>query len=128
MKKKLILVIICLLILFPSLPVVNSTDSNKKSENPLHKSDNFIEMIKFTIEYGKIINHGLEITGFPFGQCYNITPINLRYTSFIWKYKTGFYTEKGIFDGNYYLIPKDFFPYHGFITENYICIWLFYII
>ena len=126
--KKIIGILICMLFLFSSLPVVNSADSNKNGENHLLKSDDCIQLVKFIIEYGRIINHGLEVTGFPFGWCYNITPINLRYTNFIWKYKSGFYTEKGILDEDTYYIPKDFFPSHGFISKNYIFIWVFYII
>ena len=128
MLKKLIGIFICMLFLFSALPVVNGRDSDKNYENLLVKSFDSIPMVKFTIEYGKIINHGLEVTGFPFGWCYNITPVNLRYTNFIWNIENGFYTEKEILDEDTYYIPKDLFPFHGFISENYIFIWFFYFI
>jgi hypothetical protein len=119
MKKKIVGVLICMLFLFSTLPVVNSADSNKNSENSLLKSDKCIIGFTFIITYGRIINHGLEYRGYFDGWCFNITPINLKYMGFFWDVYNGFSIEKEIITEDQHYIPQDLFYGHGFITKNY---------
>lgn len=128
MKIKVIGIIFCILFLSSSLSIAYNIEKNENSEKSSIKTDDSNSKVRFTIQYGRIINHGLEVTGFPFGWCYNITPVNVRYTNFIWEYKIGFYIEKGFLEEEPYYIPKDIFPGHGFISDNYIFVWYFYIV
>jgi hypothetical protein len=122
--KKIVGIIICILFLFSTFPIVDSTDSDKTNiESSLHKTDSSIQGFAFGMLYGSIINNGIEYSGLYL--VYNLSAINVNGIYLYWDkddpYLNEFHFGRVYEEGEIFYEPLINFLFHpGFVTKNYI--------
>ena len=117
MIKRIVGIFICML--FLTLPTIQGANNTFDKKVPLTKTkDNFYFVFAFTSFFG-IIEYNGETFDYVLGNCYNITPIRVRYISI--GYVGGLIFQNKIFTSDYVLymlIPKDIVNWRGFVSKH----------
>ena len=119
MKKKIVGIYICMLLIFSSLPLVSGVNLDKNIKELLLKTNGANYLINETmifILYGRIVYNGEEIhNGY---MCYNFTPINVILVGLWWTSDKGFFIRnEKVTEDPCYIAQTDLI--HGFVGKNY---------
>jgi len=124
MRKRLVGIFICMLLL--TLPTIQGANNTFDKKAPLTKTnDNFYFAFGFNLIYGIIEYNGEELREY-LGNCYNVTPIKVRYI--IIGYESGLLFESYKITTDvvpYLYIPKDIVDCHGFVSKHVIFLHVF---
>ena len=117
MIKRIIGIFICML--FLTLPTIQGVNNTFDKKAPMiETNDNFCFAFAFTLIYG-IIEYNGETFDYLLGNCYNITPIRVRYILIGYDGRLKFQNEILTSDYVIYmLIPKDIVNWRGFVSKH----------